>query len=342
MRDNTCFYVLMMTDNEIDKIDRTIQSVLEQTYPMERIRIMVIDNSSIDGTYEKLIQYEIQYPQLISVMREKKKTTRGRLLKKMVEHLRFSTVDASTLLNPGDVIYPNFIKLGVEVLRLNNMIKLVAFETELFDGTFKKAQAPIYSENCIITNMCAGAYYRNGIGHKVQVIFRKLPLPEEIKLPYYALLAEHKEWFTLSYFRNFNCMYRREIGGCIFSENEKDIVSQLIKKAFYYKRSCYAIETNVFSNLYANDTDVQQVHDGYRCLAIMGLQSAIKELESNSFKSAEDCLIFAEMMDLSIVQEAYYEKINQVLLARETNQCAELKTLLESKTCYPPRESYVF
>ena len=342
MRDNSSVYVLMITDNDGRLLESTIESVRKQTYPLERIHVMIIDNVSNDGTYEQLLQYETKYPQLISVMRAKKKTTRGRLLKEMTHHLSFTTVDASVLLYPGDILYPEFFSVGMECMRCNEYLSIVVYEADLNTGLNITSQKKIYSNSCILNSMCSSAYYKDGIGHLSLCLFRELPINENTKLPYYSVIAEHREWFVLSYYKLCNCMYRAETGGVIYTNRETDTVSQLFKKAFYYKRNCYAIETNVFSTLYANDPEILQVQAGYRCLSIMGLQMAVQELKKGNHKTAEDCLLFAEMMDLSIIAEERYELVKNAVENNQTGSLEAIRQQLESATVYPPSGSLVF
>jgi glycosyltransferase involved in cell wall biosynthesis len=331
----------MLTYNDGDKIDCSIESILNQTVSLDRLRVMIIDNASTDDTYKKLIDYEVKYPQLISVMREKHSTTRGRLLKNLTEHLRFSLVDVSVILNPGDTISPDFIKYGMELLRLNAEAGMIAFETNIHNGKTEIQQLPIFSENCILNGLCSKAYFQNGIGHKIQTLFRTTPLDTAIKLPYYSLLAEHNEWFVLSYFKNVNCIYVNQPYGSVYPMEETDVISTLIKKAFYMKRNFYSIETNVFSNLHANNIESQEVDAGYRCLAIMALRSAVPQLKRENYKIVEDCLIFAEMMYSAIAQEEVFEQIQKALQSKQF-KLEEISQLLEEKTCDPPRESFVF
>lgn len=340
MRDNSCAYILMLTYNDGDKIDRSMESILNQTVKYERLRVMIIDNASTDDTYRKLIDYEIKYPQLISVIREKQSTTRGRLLKKLVGHLRFSLVDVSLILNPGDTITPDFMKYGMELLRLHAEAGMIAFETNIYNGT-TEVQQPIFNENCILNGLCSRAYFENGIGHKVQILFRFIPLDTSIKLPYYSLIAEHNEWFVLSYFKTANCIYVKNTYGSVYQSEDRDVISTLVKKAFYIKRNFYSVETNVFSNLHANNIENREVDAGYRCLAVMALQATLPKMKSGNYKLIEDCLIFAEMMYSAIVQEEAYLKIKEALHSRKF-YIEELNLLLENKTCDPPRESFVF
>lgn len=53
--------------NEIKHIDKCIESILSQTYPLEYMEIFFADGLSKDGTKEKLLKYQKDYPGIIYV-----------------------------------------------------------------------------------------------------------------------------------------------------------------------------------------------------------------------------------------------------------------------------------
>ena len=65
MINEACTYILIIADNDMDKLKLTIDSLLRQTVDMDLLRILLVDNASKDGTYSHLIDYEIRYPHLI-------------------------------------------------------------------------------------------------------------------------------------------------------------------------------------------------------------------------------------------------------------------------------------
>lgn len=340
MRNNLCAYILIIADRNINYIDRTIESILAQTIDPMRLRVLMIDNASNDGTYQKLIDYEIKYPQMISVLRVKKPTTRGRLLKRMIEHLRYSSVACSMLMDPGDIIYPDFMEKCTTLMRLRGA-RCIACETDIWDGSSVKQQIPIYTDNCILNSLCRISNFRDGIGHSVQILFKELPIGITVKLPYYAVVAEHKEWFLQLFYLGSSRMYLKQPMGCIYKTETEDVITSLIRHTFFLKREFYAVETSVFSTMEAEDREMEEIKAGYHHIAIMALQFAVEKLKKQEYKQAEDCLIYAEMICFDIVEEELYMMIKKAVDEKWTT-VGDLEALLLQESVVPPRESFVF
>lgn len=334
MKDSSCTYILIIADNSIEKLDKTINSILKQTIEKELLRVLIIDNASQDGTYNKLIEYEIKYPELVSVIREKQPTTKGRLLKSLIRHLRFAQVGSSLLLNPGDIIYPDFIKEARTLLQLKEDVKCFIYEVDILEGNTVINQNPIFKDNCILMKICKDAYYKYGIGHKVQVFYRGRPISLDTKLPYYEVIAKDHNWLAASFYRENDNAYLRKTAGCV-CEEAIDAKQELIEWAFFIKRILYAVETQVFSTRDAVDMDKEEIAAAYNCLAVMALQYALKGLKRGVLEEAEDALTFAEMMKVDIVEHKSYKKLQEVVLLRK---CEEgLDTLFIEESVMPPR-----
>lgn len=339
MKNEICTYILIIADGNMEKLERTIDSILNQTIDRELLRVLIIDNASQDGVYHSLLDYEIKYPQLISVIRGKRATTRGRLLKRMIHHLRFAEVGSSMILNPGDIIYPDLIKSARALFRLRNEVACLVYEVDLWNGRDTRKQIPIYTENCILTKLCEDVYYKNGIGHKVQVVYRGLPIDLSIKLPYYEVAVKCHDWLAVAFRRNNANLYMKECGGCI-CEEEPDVKKELIEWAFFIKRNFYAIETQVFSTKNVLDVQKEAVEAAYNCLAVMALQYAVQKAKKGLFKEAEDALVFAEMMDLNINEDSRYLQLQQTVSRGDYDE--KLDALFEVKSEMPPRVSFQF
>lgn len=347
MRDNSCVFILILAEKKLELLDRTIKSILAQA-DLSRLRVVVMDNASPKDTYRKLLDYEIQYPQLISVIREKKPTTKGRQLKDIFQHLRFTRVDYSMIMEPGDTIHPEFMQQGMRMLRLLNNARCIVFEAGLWDGTKEIRQQPIYQTDCILNASCKCEYTSRGIGHKVQVLYRSLPIGLTMKLPYFSVLAEQcSEWFSLILNQENSIIYRKDAYGCVCGQESFDVMDLLIKKAFYIKRNFYAIETGVFSSKHAADIQNVEVISAYRCLALTALKYAAAKIRQQSWKDAEDCLLFAEMIDLDIVDEEEYKFAAECIAsqgghAEALGQAEQLEQMLMQDSTEPPAGSFEF
>lgn len=342
MKDSFCTYILIIADNSIEKLDKTIDSILKQTIERELLRVLIIDNASQDGTYNKLVEYEIKYPELISVIREKQPTTRGRMLKSLIRHLRYTQVGSSLLLNPGDIIYPDFIQEARTLLKLKKDIKCLVYEVDLFEGDRVVKQNPIFTENCILTHTCKDIFYKYGIGHKVQVFYRRRPIDLSAKLPYYEVREKHHDWLALSFYwlpfslhySEYDNVYLKKTVGCVCKETN-DFKQELMEWAFFIKRTLYPVETQVVSTKDAADINKEEIAAAYNCLAVMALQYALRVLKKGLFEDAEDALIFAEMMKADIVEDHSFKKLQEAVFLRKYEE--SLDTLLIEESIKPPR-----
>jgi glycosyltransferase involved in cell wall biosynthesis len=341
LRDNTNAYVLIITDNDVDKINCTFESLLTQKFDMERLRIAVIDNASIDGTYKKLLEYEIKYPNIISVIRVKQATTRGRLLKKLVTHLRFSNVSYSIIMNPGDILYRDFMSIATTHLRLTG-VSFVAFEADLNINQKKMRQTPMFKNNCILNALCMSEYFKTDLEHELLILCRGLPCWSTTKLVDMVYLSEPNSWYAyLMRMRFVSWMYIKESQGCVFKEDLCDIQYDMINKMFQIKRLFFNIETNTFSTLQVNDKEFALANDAYHWMAMYALRLAANQIIKNNYEEAESCITFAEMTYLDIVEEDLFCAVEKAIRLKKHSPRV-LNSIIKYKSLDPPRESHVF
>lgn len=55
--------------NAMPELERALNSVLEQTYPKQRMELVVTDDCSTDGTWDTLLSYKAKYPNLLNIQR---------------------------------------------------------------------------------------------------------------------------------------------------------------------------------------------------------------------------------------------------------------------------------
>lgn len=94
--------VITVVYNNVNDIERTVQSVLGQSYP--HIEYVVVDGGSTDGTVEVLRPYEDRISQLIS-------EPDAGIYDAMNKGLRLATGDYVLFMNSGDELYaPNTVE----------------------------------------------------------------------------------------------------------------------------------------------------------------------------------------------------------------------------------------
>ncbi|SDB60264.1 glycosyltransferase family A protein [Butyrivibrio sp. INlla16] len=345
MKDNTCAYIFIPVYDDFSFLDRTIDSIFRQTVDISKIRVLIGKNNTGMEDYKKVLQYEIDHPATISVIHEKKPTTRGRILKHMLRHLRFTKVDYSVILEPGDVIYPDFLKKGMQVLSLRNFSGAVIFEADLWDGNQEYTVQPVYSSNCILDNLSRSEYYRRDGSHKIIVLYKNLFTDIEMKLPYFQVIADYySEWFSLIVNREREITYFRNSMGCVYKKGVTDAASDLVKRTFLIKRNMYALETGVFSSEEASDVELAERDDAYHNLSNRALQLALYKLGNGEYKEVEDCLIYAEMIDPKVVCGDIYADISDMFKKKNRNKTKieELAMALMVPSIAPPREARCF
>ncbi|MDR2496261.1 MAG: glycosyltransferase [Tannerellaceae bacterium] len=123
------FSIITVTFNAEKVLERTILSVLNQTYP--QIEYISIDGDSSDGTKGIIEQYADAFACRIS---EKDKS----LYEAMSKGLRRATGDYVWFLNAGDLIrHSNVVAEMAAVARLNNLPDILYGETDWMDSDGK-------------------------------------------------------------------------------------------------------------------------------------------------------------------------------------------------------------
>lgn len=94
--------------NEIESIDRCIQSILEQSYPLENIEINVVDGLSKDGSRQKVKDLSQKYPQIKLFDNPMRRTPQALNI-----GIRNATGDVVIILGAHTRIHPDFIALNI-------------------------------------------------------------------------------------------------------------------------------------------------------------------------------------------------------------------------------------
>jgi glycosyltransferase involved in cell wall biosynthesis len=121
--------------NRLHYIERTINSVLNQTYC--NVEYIIVDDGSTDGTYELLCQFEKQGR--IRLLCHDKRKNRGQSIS-INFGLKKAKGDYIAILDSDDLFHPDKLRLQVEFLQNNSKIGMVygqgiaidEFENELY------------------------------------------------------------------------------------------------------------------------------------------------------------------------------------------------------------------
>lgn len=163
--------VITIVFNNVKDIDRTMRSVLDQTYP--NIEYIVIDGNSTDGTKDKIYAYKEQLAQFISEPDEG-------IYDAMNKGLALATGEYVLFMNSGDEIYsPDTVK---EVFETEASADIYYGETEMYN---EKWQSLGQRRHCAPENFNWRSFrYGMSVSHQAIYIKRNITSPFDLKYKY--------------------------------------------------------------------------------------------------------------------------------------------------------------
>ncbi|SEB01414.1 glycosyltransferase family 2 protein [Pedobacter hartonius] len=165
--------VITIVYNNAKDIERTLRSVLTQTYP--DIEYIIIDGASTDGTRDIIYRYKDKLAQFIS------EKDRG-IYDAMNKGLALATGDYVLFMNSGDEIYsPNTVK---EIFQSYPGADIYYGETEMYDEDWHSLGQRRHS----VPDTFDWKSFKHGmsISHQAIYVKRSLALPYDLKYKYSA------------------------------------------------------------------------------------------------------------------------------------------------------------
>lgn len=339
-------FVFIPTYNCVDRIRTTIESVFNQTFDHERLRILAVDNCSNDGTYEELLKLTQKNKKMMSVYRLRKATKSTRVWKtaaKILQHI--PNVDYSTILLPGNILYPECIKKCTSILRNMKFFdgNTLLCETDLIDDNGNKySQQPIYNDNCILRGgHDESEFLIKGIGHRIQPFYKGFSISSVTPLLVATQMIDYNDWFNKIWVTAGDYIYIKDRLACLNEVQLDNPVSDLMQRLVLLKRCYYQQEANE-KNVVGNDLiDKENRELSYKCLSILALKYAIKEEKRNKFESANNCILFAEMIYENITKESMYNDVKNVVMGKLERDCLYSYQKLEDSIT-PPKGCFIF
>ena len=151
---NVRIQVLIPTFNNVNEIERTLDSVWNQNYEKENIYVTVVDFSSTDGTIARVYAYDNFHMGIYQKPEQKNARQRVAEAARILDYVRTGgEYSFFVLLYPGDIMYNECLtkcaEAFIENYHMNPMMVICEADIIRQDGTIIK-QKPLYSENKII------------------------------------------------------------------------------------------------------------------------------------------------------------------------------------------------
>ena len=305
--------VLLITENNVDTIDRSIQSIFTQNYDLDRIKIVVVDNFSTDGTYEKLMDYIISND--ISVYRLDKKYIKTRIMYHANLMLQFTLHKYITILNPGDILRPDYIEKCCSLMDNSPSInsRVLICETDILDENKNViVQNALYNESKLLERSKDFiTLFINGLGHKVQCFYQHGTISNSlVELPHFVDFTDlFKNAFLLI---NTDFLYEKEVLATTCKIKYDDPLEDLLFRYYFIIRLViYRGTINNESTAYLEPLITE--NEIYEKLSLFALQYALEAIDESKFEVAEKILLFAEMLDENIIKNSSFIELSTVI-----------------------------
>ena len=178
--------VLMAAYNYARFIERSLDGVLQQEYPADRLDVIVVDDSSTDDTPEILERYRTAYPDRVTVIRQANSGNR------VAANTAFGLArgELIAMLDADDMWPLDKIRRQVELLMSNDRLGLVYCDTRVIDADDAVIHESYWDLYDIVPQRGPGAFreimsYAGNIALNSTILFRKelgrrfFPMPEQ-------------------------------------------------------------------------------------------------------------------------------------------------------------------
>jgi len=312
LKDEFNVIVLILTDNCADRIDRSIQSVLSQSFEPRRLKIVAIDNCSSDGTYEKLIEHLRRDD--IALYRLPQRDLPTRVLRTALYVLEPVAYRYITVLDPGDQLYPDYIEICTTTMEQHPSIDrtILLCEIDTVDQTGKVfPPAPAFTDSCILMKReHYTQFFMHGIGHKIQCFYSVDAIP--LRLPELPFCVDHSDWFKKAHYCfSSECIYIKSPLARRAPSRYDDPLYELILRLHLVKR-LELIQNAVFvDDVYEVFHRLNRPEITYGNLARLALRFALVALDRTDRETARRILLFAEMVDSEIPGTDLYAALDR-------------------------------
>lgn len=316
--------VLIPTYNNVDEIDRTITSVWEQDYAKENIWVTVVDFSSNDGTFEKLLtydQYHFGFYQLENPGNERL------MVSYATRPVGFTrpggTYSFMLVLYPGEYLYPGCLQKCADAFVRHSGLKppMVICEADIMDqyGNIRK-QKPLYETERIIDGKTEMAEYVNkGYQHQI------FAMRNGYSGGCYKSNGESNEcrfWNKCARSNNEQyAIYLPDVLACTKERNYDDELEEIL-----HRWEAIISMIRFYESKYAQSFDPEYAKTAKETLAKYAMWRSFRLYNrGGDSKEIEDCYLIAGVIMPEIKETGLYKNMGRLLTEHET----EIRNKLE-------------
>lgn len=316
---NECVYLILIADNCVDKIDQTIESMLNQSYK-KNFRIIVADNASTDGTYEKVLSYLKDYSEYFSIYRMSERLRYPRVFQKVIEVMRkIPNAKYSGVFFPGDILKEYCLERVMNSFSCFDNENITHLICEMSYDVSKKdidEQKFLMDKDTVIRGKDHFHIYAiKGIGHEARIFYNNFcTLFDYIDLEELNMFFRFPTVDRLTYNiirgKEINAIYLRE---SLLHVDAKKILKPLVELMDIYeilKNKLYYKQEEHFNE----DINERNMLLSCQALSEKSLECGEEALYAGDVSNVRQYLIFAEMVYSNIVSTERYQNLNEKIL----------------------------
>jgi hypothetical protein len=301
-------WVLIVTHNDVNQIDKTMGSLYKQTVPRETLYINIVDYASTDGTYEKLLGYD---PYHLGVYRVTENISPGRRLADAQRFFRFGAFGTSRsfTLRPGDTVVPDFVEYCSNMLAVNWKLfpSQIIGEADIQkdDGIIAKQQ-PLFKKPFLLNGQAnAYEYLTRGYKHKVM---------------HFGTTGQSGRRYSIEVFNDrhgWNRLYYESKDRKVIYTN-KTLASLRDEEDFSFKSilwlyACLISDFRYYEIYFEQRLKSDMVDLSYKNLAHDALWKSYNNLLLENKKEAENCLLLSGVIYPAVISTPLYLSIKRII-----------------------------
>lgn len=311
--------ILIVTHNDVNLIDKTVESIKKQNFLQENIYLYLVDFGSTDGTYEKILQYERKRTAIFQCGDIKDERIMVAEAAKLTQYEGAGGAYCyGVLLHPGDIIYPDFLAICSAKMLKNVEFNpaLLVCEADIISKTGNIIQQKSIFEEERLLN---GLQYREqmlGQGYKHYVGY----FGGGLSGSYHRVAGKQNErifWNNVLYACGFesNFIYIPER---LIALREKEYFDEIEEILLRWENNITYLRT--VQGKINVDLECHVEHKIKENIAEYCLWRAVKRYDDLSQKDLEDMLYLAEIIDTDIINKSIYSKVHNLIFEKDKSQ----------------------